>query len=361
MNKSENQLFSQCIEALVTVQDNLLDMSAARLIQRSMSKKPDSLFLDTTPEITLSKKLIEEYNSEFVLITEEKGIFNTDQIASSQIVVFADPTDRSKQLKEFIELQLQTESKPDCSFGDLMSNMNAIEEWNHIHKTPAELSGACCSITIVKNRTILFTMCLNYITKEIYLAYDDGAFRIPTIRLSKTEGEYQVDDKWTTINFYPPEERKTFVTFLGKQSYEGYLKSAKPFDQTYKPLEKEPGGPLRILYLSNLNPQPPAFILANGEKIAEWLGWLAFVKASNDLVAYAIYPEAVFTRDNILLAPSPLYSILECKEDTVRLDFDKLKYYKNPSRYREMILVAHRHNTWITAEIEADRSRKLYP
>ena len=42
----------------------------------------------------------------------------------------------------------------------------------------------------------------------------------------------------------------------------------------------KPGGPSRILYLSNIQPKSHrlGFILANGEKISEWIHWLAFAR-----------------------------------------------------------------------------------
>ena len=78
-----------------------------------------------------------------------------------------------------------------------------------------------------------------------------------------------------------------------------------------------------------MNENPIGFILANGEKIGEWINWLTFCKYNNELVAYSIYSGTDFSKkDDILTAPSPIYSILEVKtnEDSgkksVFLDFN---------------------------------------
>lgn len=359
MNKSELNLLSHCIEALLEVQENLDCASASRLIQKAKSAKEDSLHLDTSPEITLSKKLIDEYDSDITLITEEKGVFNSEGITRAQIVVFADPTDRSKQLKEFIEEHLVKADNPDIAFGDLLQSIDAVDEWEKLHSGPSSITGACCALTVVKHGEILFSTVLNYITRQIFVAADRGVHCATTASIRASKSRDFPNAVWQPLAFPSSSRRKHFVAFLGKESYEEYLKKSDVLGKLYTPLEKEPGGPLRILYLSALHPDPTGFILSNGEKIAEWLGWLAFVKATDDLTAYSIYPEAVFARDDILLGPPPLYSILEVDSGVLRLNFSKLKYFENPSRYREMILVTHKTNTGIAAEIEANRTREL--
>jgi len=125
-------------------------------------------------------------------------------------------------------------------------------------------------------------------------------------------------------------------------------------------LEQEPGGPARILYLSNVIGSPAGFILSNGEKIGEWIHWLGFCKYCNDLVAYSIYPGTFFAKDDVLLAPSPPYSVLELKKKVLFLNYGKLRYFENPSRYREMILISHKNNNLIRARVEVNNSRRLF-
>ena len=85
---------------------------------------------------------------------------------------------------------------------------------------------------------------------------------------------------------------------------------------------------------------------------------MAFAKASNHLTAYAITPQAVFARDEILLAPSKTYSILEDSKKDLKLNLDKLKSFLNPSRYREMIIILNKKNSNILAMV-TDTGRKI--
>lgn len=118
-----------------------------------------------------------------------------------------------------------------------------------------------------------------------------------------------------------------------------------------------PGGPARILYLKN--PSKVGFIMSNGEKITEWLGWLAYVKFSKNLQAYELTFDGSWVRDGVLMAPSGTYSILGdlvevCAGQsykTIQIDLQKLKFLKNPSKYRSTIVICHSSNRKISLEM----------
>jgi hypothetical protein len=358
MERVEKHLLDFCIEALVGVFAKLKETPGEELIRPSSSGKEDSLCLDVLPENMLRLELLTEYDRHIVLVTEEKGKFNYEEISEAEFVIFSDPTDRSKQLKKFIQEGISREIiSLDSTLSELLAADEAVSLWEEIGGAPAQLSGACCSLTVVKRGEILFSLVINYITGEIIVACKDH-IAIQQINEGLSASTLPPIVEWKAINFKEPKHGKSYVTYLGK-SYSQYLADAKLLNPTYTSVQIEPGGPLRVLYLSDLNPNPNGFILSNGEKIGEWIGWLAFCRYSSELVAYSVFPGTSFARDDILMTPSPPYSILEIGSMSLRLNYEKLKYFDNPSRYREMILVTHKRNTLIRATIEGSKSREL--
>ena len=235
--------------------------------------------------------------------------------------------------------------------------------WAEIDKEGAttfspQLSGACCAFAVVKRGELLFSLILNYITEDIVIACKEY---ISIGNLNENADSIAVGDfrSWPNISFRRSQIQKSYIAYLRKQ-YKQNLEESNLLDSTFMPVSKEPGGPARILYLSSLNPKAPGFILSNGEKIGEWIGWLAFCRFCDDLVAYSVYPGTFFARDDILMTPSPPYSILEVEGKNFQLNYDKLRYLKNPSNYREMILVTHRRNGQIRDTIEGSDSRRLF-
>ena len=201
---------------------------------------------------------------------------------------------------------------------------------------------------------------LNYITQEIIIACEKFIGYHQACKIPLSEGEFDYSNfKKIDLSFLS-KDKATYITYLGKPIYKKCLEKAKLIPNNYNSVEEEPGGPLRILYLSDINETPVECIFSNGEKIGEWLGWLAFCKYSKKLTAFSVYPESDFSqKDNILMYPSPPYSILENRDDKMFLNFNKLMYFKNPSRYRELILITYKDNHHLTAIIEANKSRQL--
>ena len=163
------------------------------------------------------------------------------------------------------------------------------------------------------------------------------------------------------LHFRPvgPEHWKRFVTFLGKDGYEDNLLGSKFIQENFrKDLHYDlPGGPSRVLYLSELQPMdhPIGFVLANGEKIGEWIHWFAFCRfafSPDDLrkpalVLYEVSEDRPFTKEGILMSPSPPYSIFKVVDPVTRkvvLDVDRLEDFPKPSRYRGMLLMASSSN-----------------
>lgn len=352
-------LLSECIRAMAGVQERLTRTRLDCLVaHRGSAEKGDTLGLDLIPENALRTHLVSEYDDHIVLVTEEQGAFNAELLGSAHLVAFADPTDGSEQLRDYIHEGLAGGAvKPGDTLGDMLCSDSALLEWEKANGGSVALTGACCSLTLVKRGEILFTVLLNYIAQRVFVACPEGVAHASLACVM--ESGYELDGTWEKLRFNVVGDARRFVTFLGEESYLRYLKESNPQGFDCLPEHTRPVGPARILHLSDLNRDPPGFILANGEKIGEWIGWLAFCKYSEDLTAYSLYPRTVFARDHVLIAPSPKYSILETCEGTLRLNFSKLRFFENPSRYRETILVAHRDNGPVFAGLDKETSREL--
>lgn len=358
MQKVEQYLLYECVEALKDVLDGIRSTPVKTLVKKAKSGKRDSLYLDVLPENILRDKLLDDYDEHIVLVTEEKGKFNYEEISEAEVVVFSDPTDRSKYLEKFIQQEVLEKSSSNPLFGSILDSQETIDRWERLTNVPARLSGACCAVTTVKRGEICFSMILNYITQELVLACKDFIGYCPVKNINLKAGDHKFSN-WTKIRFPKPTKKTSYVTFLGK-NYKECLDKSGVLDDAFTPLEQEPGGPARILYLSNIGRSPAGFVLSNGEKIGEWIHWLAYCKYSDDLVAYSIYPGTFFAKDDVLMTPSPPYSVLEPNKRLLLLNYGKLRYFENPSRYREMILISHRNNNLIRARVEVNRSRRLF-
>jgi len=118
----------------------------------------------------------------------------------------------------------------------------------------------------------------------------------------------------------------------------------------------KPGGPSRILYLSSLQPRsvPIGFILANGEKIGEWIHWLAFIQFARSqtdesqpaLTLYEIFQERPWTKEGVLMSTPPNYSVFREYGSRLYIDTSWLLRMPNPSRLRSTLIVAPFDNRW---------------
>ncbi len=163
-----------------------------------------------------------------------------------------------------------------------------------------------------------------------------------------------------------------FVTFCKGKRYEDNLLASEIAQldslsdiRDQRLVYDEPGGPARILYLNDGN---VGFILSNGEKIGEWMGWLAWVAhSSGRLRAYEISFESSWTREEILMAPGQAYSILGNnvfrdrgrKHKSVQLNLVKLGFLKNPSQYRSTLLVCPSLNEKIRSTLISGKCTEL--
>ncbi|MCX6778753.1 MAG: hypothetical protein NTU97_00790 [Candidatus Magasanikbacteria bacterium] len=312
------------------------------------------------------------YDQHSILITEEldaieKRRWPTDSDPARQpLMFFSDPTDRSKFLKMLlVEI---SQGAPTEKIGRLFQRPDLVQVWEKLGGAPADITGATSSITCVRKGSMIFSVILNYITGTVFVASPSGVFylRLPNYQESSLDS-VDLDTVFTqgkTLDF--PSAQKTcvtaddfhrFTTFLGKTGYrENFLDSHIFVDDMDRFLHhSEPGGPARPLYLSELQNGngPIGFVMANGEKISEWIHWLAFVKFAKNslgeraLRIFEISLDRPWTKDGVLMSTSEPYSIFCGTGETAYLDISRLRTFGSPSRFRSMLVVTTWDNEYI--------------
>lgn len=365
-----------CIEALLLANISVTQMRVSNLLKTvpyGTRDKLDTYALDAVPEIQI-KGCLERFDPDSVLVTEELGVNfleawpNFSDIKFHPSVFFCDPADRSKHLVRFLELTPEEDRGE--KFGKIIALPEAQERWKKIAGGPASITGSTASITCVRRGSIVFSVILNYITQELIVACSSG---VRIIKLEDCDSLKHnrlvladVVKRGRVVEFNPisPETPwdnfKYFTTFLGNEKKKGYADNILDSDiltdeerQQFMRYE-EPGGPARILYLSSLHlpEEPMGFILANGEKITEWIHWIPFVRFANQgerkiLRLFEVSQARPWTKEGILMATSPIYSVFQRFDGRVALDVNFLRRFPNPSRYRSTLIVAPFNNEWI--------------
>jgi hypothetical protein len=108
-----------------------------------------------------------------------------------------------------------------------------------------------------------------------------------------------------------------------------------------------------VLYLSEFYKDcgPIGFVLANGEKIGEWVHWLPFVKYSKNshgekaLRIFEISIGRPWTKEAVLMSPAPPYSVFRHKRgEDLYFNISRLRDFDKPSHFRSMIVVTPHDN-----------------
>jgi len=371
--KGYNEAYcNAAIKALMAANVALMKTTVIAALQISSYGKKDTLVMDAIPEIAIAR-VMEAYDPDSILVTEELGrdaakVWPAYCIPQNQpIIFFCDPTDRSAFLKKF--LQSHREENGDTKIEDIIANASSRKRWGKLGDTPLSITGATSAITCLHKGVVTFSVILNYITQELFLACNSGIYRFSLLKNGERikEGVTVADIiKQRKVIIFPPinsshdwEAQKRYATFLGKAGY------VENFDDTMIFIDKgdsflhhrEPGGPSRVLYLSNLQPakNPVGFVLSNGEKITEWIHWLSFVRFAKQenqraLLLFELYHERPWMKDRILMSTPPHYSIFRPNEEkpgTQIIDVNQLAEFYNPSQFRSTLLVAPASNDWI--------------
>ncbi|MBT3356497.1 hypothetical protein HN784_05120 [bacterium] len=371
-----------CIGALFGAYRQLLQMTFGEALSETRYGKGDTKGFDASVESGIKKCLGDFNGEEIVLITEE-----TDDVTSrvwpidpnpkqQPKMFFSDPVDRSKYLEQIINLMAKklfpdddsgenAKKRSNIKVAELLMHEDIVKLWDKEVDAPASITGATAAITYVNRGRVIFSVILNFITRDIYVACDIG---IKSVRIDKDFKNIPTKDpleyimrEGREIVFPSAMERSlvdddlnNFVTFLGKDMYKEIFVESGIVPGDYKKFihHDRPGGPSRVLYLSDLQPKeaPVGFILANGEKIGEWMHWLPFVKFARNfsgnpaLRLYEVSLKKALFKNDILVSTPPAYSIFNCRDEKKYIDVSIMKNHAQPSRFRSMLVIASSDN-----------------
>ena len=379
------------INAVVAAHLQLMHHTAEEALQtipHRTADKLDTLGLDGIPESAIANSLM-EFDPSAVLITEEVGSTNSswlrDRYSNLPPTIYvSDPTDRSYQLKTFLSSQDRRDRRR--KIGDIVQASSSREKWEAHFGSPASITGATSAIACIRRGIPVCSVFVNFITQELFVAFRAGVFRLTlphfkALKPSKITLDH-IRQKGKPIFFRKfadtgsrIENMKSFATFLGKTVYPENLNDSGllPEDVAKRCIHyDEPGGPSRVLYLSTIQPEklPIGFILANGEKIGEWIHWLPFVRFGKSdgepekhaLNLYEIYQSRPWTKEGILMSTPPHYSVF-CKPEEyggkMAIDIDRLRSFDNPSRLRSTLLVAPTTNSWAITTMTTHNFRQI--
>ena len=373
---------SAAIHAVLQANLQLMDATIEEALQSIAYGKTDTLGLDGIPESAIANSL-RNFDRGALLITEEIGamgaaFFRRHGRHYPPTFYLSDPTDRSAQLREFL-----SSHDPGQKIGDVLLQEGVMADWETRFGQPSSISGASSAITCIRYGVPIAAAIVNFITQELFVASRSGVFRFQLPHYTGLDPS-QISPEHVRSNgeavFFRPfeqtgagmERMRYFVTFLGKSGYrENFCDSDLiRSEHVSKYLRYDhPGGPSRVLHLSTIQPTtyPVGFVLANGEKIGEWIHWIPFVRfgktegepTRHALSVYEIHQERPWTKDGILMSTPPPYSIFSgFEEDDGKMivDIDKLQSFSNPSRIRSTLLVTSTTNTWAITVM----SRHLY-
>lgn len=369
MQGVEKSHCNAAIEAILTAYAALLQSTVEEALRSIHAYgKSDTLGMDAMPEITIIE-VLQRYDKFCIVITEETGARemihfpHSDDPRRFRTVFLSDPTDRSAQLKKLLE---EVDNKNERVM-DVVRKDISRTRWEERFGKPAEITGGASAITCIRRGVPIFSVIVNYITQQLFVSCSAGNYVLDLPEDVRGIDLNYVRERGNKIFFRDIDSRgdtRRFVTFMGKQGYkENFMDSRLMTEEEMgKYLYYDlPGGPLRILYLSNLQPSDVAvgFILANGEKIGEWVHWLPylrFARKENDedesaLRLFEIYQDRPWTKEGILMATPPAYSIFKpVNEADTRMiiNVGQFSAFANPSQIRSTLILAPPDNQWAT-------------
>jgi hypothetical protein len=328
--------------------------------------KSDTLGLDAMSEITIVEQLL-GYDAFSVVITEETGGRHAVRLEPndwrrSKSIFISDPTDRSAQLKGMLE-GVDDRTRRVI---DVLSDVNSRRLWEEKFGGPAEITGSTSAITCIRRGVPIFAVIVNHLTRELFVSCSAGNFvlSLPD-NVSGVDLDY-VRDRGRKLFFRGVDSanERRFVTFMGKSGYRenfmdsGFMTEAEMCQCLFYNL---PGGPARVFYLSALQPPtaPIGFILANGEKVSEWVHWLPFVRFAREendqegpaLRLFEVCQDRPWTKDGVLMSTPPAYSLFAPVGEGDRgmvVSVGRFADFPNPCRFRSTLVVAPVNNRWAT-------------
>lgn len=375
-----------CANALLGANISLTQTPVRDLTEKVRYGKSDTVAFDAAAEIQIKQRLL-GFDRRAALITEELGqsllsswpVFS--DFENHPAVFLCDPADRSDSLVKFLEKLQQSQVHSSVKFGEFVGGDN-FEAWESVGQSPASITGAFTAISCVRQGQVIFSVLLNYITQEVIVAAPDGVKALKLGDYRKLKGrvltfeEIMADGRSIEFPAIHPtsawDNFKFFTAFMGSARKKGYAENISDSNILSEEerndflRDREPGGPARILYLSDLQPKdsPMGFILANGEKITEWIHWLPFIRfsrrgADRSLRLFEVFQDRPWTKEGVLMATSETYSVFQRIRDSLAFDINFLRRFPNPSQYRSTLIVAPSNNEWISQLTQQKRYREI--
>jgi transcriptional regulator with XRE-family HTH domain len=362
------------MQALRRARRVLLEKSPGYAMTRAAGKADTYLF-DALVENIIIQELA-AFNDRCAIFTEEKMAPLGDRRHADVVAYFVDPFDRSKVFSRALERGAKAGKK---TIAELVGDQEVLQ----MEYVDAPFG----SITCVRDSQILFNAMIDYASGEIYVACS-GMIKHGNIDDCPDPITLAADGQ--DIVFDSDRQGDSCVCFIGtadeqdsasREKVNQYTALFQDFNFRLDQLsadsaKRSPGGPARILRLADeaegAQDTRPAFIFANGERICEWIGWLAFALHSKDLAVFELSLEKFWARDKILLAPPPSYSLFAQTSSAsaglaggpdgpFRLNLERLIQLQNPDKYRGAIAVAHVGSA-VVSELRARQNcRELLP
>lgn len=342
--------FNHMLLALLEARQTLMLLPADEALKPAVQYgKSDTLMLDAIPEVTI-RDHVGELGPEVILITEE-AVSEKPWPGKPLCAMIADPTDRSKSFAEFVKQK--SLGQEHVTIGEIFQRQKIVEEWCLSYGSPVSITGPMSSVTCMwEDGSIVFTILLNYLTCELTIVANDRVLMLDASHKKHIDLEVLLRNgkevlfpspKASTSNDY-----KRFVSYLGNDLYIQNFKDGMTLIDDPKQFVHydAPGGPSRPLYLSELQQKPPVgLILANGEKLPEWIGWLAYVDAARNeqhgkgLCLFELSTNRPHMRDGVLMSTSVHYSLFSKQGDSYLIDILRLRHFPQPSQFRSMLVV----------------------
>jgi hypothetical protein len=370
------------IRALRAAQHALFDTLVRDAIGKShVAHKGDTLGLDQRPENAITRAL-QKFDPHCVTITEERGAVNpfaeehTIGLQGARTFFCSDPFDRSNQACDFLEENGREGEK----VIDVIRRGDTPKKWVDNYSGPLSITSSTSAICCVRRGLPVASVILNHFAEEMTLACPAGIYGVKLPRdLSATVNLDYVQERGKKLQFPQPEYHngRSIVAFIGKpeRGYPENFANCRLLVDTE--LDKHvhyklPGGPSRVLYLSDLQDKkkPIGVVVANGEKIGEWTHWLAFTRFAHRtddesapaLRLYEVAQNQSLMIDGCLMMPSSDYSIFVDREDNKRrklLSSERLQGFVNPSKYRATMVLIPALNKWALNQLEQYGYREI--
>ena len=304
----QSVMLSRTVGAVIEAARIVWRLESHEAIQAAPGKE-DTLRLDAAAEDTLIDWL---EAPDTAIVTEERGLHPPGaRLDEMEWVHVVDPLDNSRPA-----LGILAAAPGNSAVGAVLASQ----------KMP-ELEAPAISVCSVREGILCHAVLLNLARPRLYVASAEGCFTID-IRGAEN-GAPDLEESRVEIPW--PEAGRGVRTYTGGR--EIYLEHAAACG--FAATESVESGPHRVLYLTGLSASPSSAVLANGEKLGEWISWLAFAKWSRCAAACAVHRRGAPARGGMSLSPAASQSVL----GEGRILWSRLRGVANPSNYRETVAV----------------------